>query len=62
METKTTSVPLPEADELIEVKKPTSLLIAILSVPAHHHRYLHRDFSSVRLFDVRAKVSSRVFE
>src|SRR5262245_45156807 len=28
METKTTSVPLPEADELIEVKKPTSLLIA----------------------------------
>ena len=28
METKTTSVPLPEADDLIEVKKPTSLLIA----------------------------------
>jgi HEAT repeat protein len=28
METKTTSVPIPAADELIEVKKPTSLLIA----------------------------------
>src|SRR5258705_3850593 len=28
METKTTGVPLPEAGELIEVKKPTSLLIA----------------------------------
>jgi len=28
METKTTSVPIPAADELIEAKKPTSLLIA----------------------------------
>src|SRR5437764_13406821 len=28
METKTTSVPIPTAEELIEVKKPTSLLIA----------------------------------
>jgi HEAT repeat protein len=28
METKSTSVPMPSADELIEVKKPTSLLIA----------------------------------
>jgi HEAT repeat protein len=28
METKTTSVPLPDADDLLEVKKPTSLLIA----------------------------------
>src|SRR5215813_4910498 len=28
METKTTSVPIPAADELLEVKKPTSLLIA----------------------------------
>jgi len=28
METKSTSVPIPTADELIEVKKPTSLLIA----------------------------------
>src|SRR5262245_57592829 len=28
METKTTSVPIPVADDLLEVKKPTSLLIA----------------------------------
>src|SRR5437764_7174485 len=28
METKTTSVPVPAVDDLIEVKKPTSLLIA----------------------------------
>src|SRR6266566_4314115 len=28
METKPTSVPVPSADDLIEVKKPTSLLIA----------------------------------
>src|SRR6516225_12471266 len=28
METKTTSVPVPSVDDLIEVKKPTSLLIA----------------------------------
>src|SRR5499426_218100 len=28
METKTSSVPLPPIDELIEVRKPTSLLIA----------------------------------
>src|SRR5207248_10788230 len=28
METKTTSVPVPAVDDLLEVKKPTSLLIA----------------------------------
>src|SRR2546423_13041345 len=28
METKTTSVPVPAVDDLLEVKKPTSLLVA----------------------------------